>query len=189
MLFAAFATIWTLLAGPAWTSPLDQIGSIVAWDALSEDTVNATAMMFARGPGDPVPGNATIHHCQNSGQDEIAVFDSIDMTPQVLRKNADLNVTVSGQLRQLIEDGAMLEIKVKYSVLPVPIVRRKYPLCEMLKHAGISCPIPAGALGFNKTWHIPNTSIPPGRYHINVNAYTKDKTPIVCLNIDQRFKR
>ncbi|KAF3760961.1 hypothetical protein M406DRAFT_334581 [Cryphonectria parasitica EP155] len=187
LLAPAVAIVWTLLMGLTWSSPVDQHGKMTTWDSFSEAIGNATSMLFSKAPGDRVAGNASIYHCKNTGQNDIAEFNFINTSPQVLHRNSDFNVTVSGRLRQLVEDGAMMDIKVKYSVLPVPVVRRKYSLCELLKYTGTTCPIPVGDLGFDRSWHIPDRFIPRGMYHIYINAYTKNKDPIACLVINQRF--
>lgn len=68
---------------------------------------------------------------------------------------------MAGQLKQDIQDGASVEIRIKYH--GIRFFKRSFSICDELKKIGLACPMPAGAFAFNKTLTIPDKSIPKVR--------------------------
>lgn len=82
-----------------------------------------------------------------------------------MNRNKPVSVNVSASLDQAIVDGAIVELSVKYSIIPIKIISRKDPLCTLIKEIGIECPFPPGPIGFEQEIMVPNRFIPPVRYY------------------------
>lgn len=181
-LVAVSSNVLLLLARLAWGSPVEHDRVSEGWGPTTEDTANTTLLA----PGERIPGDSTVHHCRNTGQDDLLSIEFIDMSPKVLQRyvshkglvaslvrldgwliyrdrNKEVTVKFSGWLYQPILEGALVEISVKYLMIPVKIINRKDYLCNLLKEIGLSCPIKPGELSFTKSAPIPNRFIPPVR--------------------------
>lgn len=78
-------------------------------------------------------------------------------------RNSEVSIKTAGWIHEKVEAGAMVEISAKYSIIPIKIINRKDELCSLIGQVGLSCPIEAGAVAFDKTTTIPNRMIPSVR--------------------------
>lgn len=103
----------------------------------------------------------------NCGQPEdLLQLQSLDYFPSPPQRNQFLNVTLKGQLNGVIDEGAKVNLAVKwgYVRIPVPAV----DVCKELNggmagDAGLKCPVPSGELelkqGFMLPGSIPDVSV------------------------------
>lgn len=69
---------------------------------------------------------------------------------------------MAGQLKQDIQNGSSVEIRIKYH--GIRVFKRSFSICDELKEIGLGCPMSAGPFAFNKTLTIPDKSIPRVRF-------------------------
>lgn len=85
-----------------------------------------------------------------------------------------------------IEDGAEIQLHVKYG--PITIVRQTADLCETVKNVDLECPLKKGEKKLTKEVAL-SSVIPPGKYTVLADVYTKDKDKITCLTATVEFHR
>lgn len=71
-----------------------------------------------------------------------------------------LNVTISGEVRETITEGAYILVTVK--VGRIKLISTTADFCEETAAVGVSCPIIKGKLDLTKTVNLPS-AIPPVR--------------------------
>lgn len=69
-------------------------------------------------------------------------------------------VNTSASLAKTIGDDIIVELVVKYSVIPIKIINRKDPMCLLVKQIGLECPFAAGDIDFQKQVMVPDRFIP-----------------------------
>jgi len=61
-------------------------------------------------------------------------------------------------------------------------------LCEQADKVDLKCPLKKGEMTLSKTVQLPK-EIPPGKYTVLADVYTKDNEKITCLTATVFFKR
>ena len=123
--------------------------------------------------------------------DDSALFKlhSITMMPDPPRKNAHLNVHISGELTGNICDGT-LHVSVRFGALP--LLSKVFELCSFLRqyesYALPQCPLRLGRIVYEKSFWIPR-QIPTGLYTMEAEAKTNRGAPIFCLQTKLKLAR
>ena len=73
---------------------------------------------------------------------------------------AKLEIKATGTVLQTIEDGAYINLVVKYGL--IRLINQKADLCEQTEKADLKCPIEKGHLSVTKSVDIPR-EVPPVR--------------------------
>lgn len=125
----------------------------------------------------PVPGDSPIVEC-DALESQILDLQSVVLTPNPPEKGQNLTVTAKGYLSEDVEDGAYVEVEVRYGF--IKLIHQTFDLCEEISKVDLECPIKKGEQIITKEVEIPD-EVPPGRYMVNARAYTKDDEFITCL--------
>lgn len=97
-----------------------------------------------------------------------------------------LTVTAKGNLTASVKAGAYINLQVKYGL--ITIIKQTADLCDTVKNVDLKCPIEDGETKLTKEVDLPK-QIPPGKYSVIADAYTKDDEKITCLTAMVEFKR
>jgi hypothetical protein len=158
---AAFATAATAL--PSWFEGQDVI-------AADDDLV--------------VPGQNPLHYCSADRDDDIVKIEKVDLSPNPPVPGAKLEIKATGTVLEPIEDGAYINLVVKYGL--IRLINQKADLCEQTEKADLKCPIEKGHLSVTKSVDIPR-QVPPGKYAVHAEVLSKDDKPITCLDATVTF--
>lgn len=134
--------------------------------------------------GEPVPGQSPLKYCGPT-DDDLLKIDYVDITPNPPTPGAKLIIKASGTIMQDIDEGAYLKVEVKYGY--IKLVNQIIDLCENAGQVDMECPVKKGELVVQKEVDLPK-AIPPGKYHVMADVYTKDDEPITCLTADIFFR-
>ncbi|KAJ3402575.1 Phosphatidylglycerol/phosphatidylinositol transfer protein [Chytridiales sp. JEL 0842] len=108
----------------------------------------------------------------------------ISISPDPPKRGAPLTVHVSGVLSEDVTDGSVADVKVKLGV--IKLLEQRMELCKEIKQIGRECPVEKGDVEIVHTVDIPR-EVPPGRYSVDVNAYTASQESLACLRIKFRM--
>ncbi|ODV79890.1 uncharacterized protein CANTADRAFT_21167 [Suhomyces tanzawaensis NRRL Y-17324] len=139
--------------------------------------------VFPNPDNKPVPGDSPIVQCEAS-EPQILNLQKVVIDPNPPNRGQNLTFTAVGVLSQDVEDGAYVEVDVRYGF--IKLVHQTFDLCEEITKVDLECPIKKGPQTIKKTVEIPN-EVPPGKYIINARAYTKDDVFITCLSATVDF--
>jgi hypothetical protein len=131
----------------------------------------------------PVPGDSPISQCDIS-QSQILSLNKVIVTPNPPARGENLTFLAEGVLAQDIEDGAYVDVDVRYGF--IKLLHQTFDLCDEIENVGLECPIKKGPQTIQKEVQIPN-EVPPGRYIVYARAYTKDDEFITCLTATVDF--
>ncbi|KAK3691179.1 Phosphatidylglycerol/phosphatidylinositol transfer protein [Vermiconidia calcicola] len=164
----------------------------VAASALLASSVSARSSLFGSSievaPFDEalkVPGDNPLQHCKDP-KDDILDLESVDLSPNPPKPGKTLTITATGTLSQNVTKGATVHLQVKYGL--ITIVKQTADLCETVKNVDLKCPIEKGEMTLEKDVDLPK-EIPPGKYHVIADVYTKDEDKVTCLTATVEFKR
>jgi hypothetical protein len=79
-----------------------------------------------------------------------------------------------------------VHLQVKYGL--IRILNQEVDLCEQADKVDLECPLKKGEMVLTKTVQLPK-EIPPGKYTVLADVYTKDNEKITCLTATVMFKR
>ncbi|KAI9830682.1 MAG: Phosphatidylglycerol/phosphatidylinositol transfer protein [Phylliscum demangeonii] len=130
-----------------------------------------------------VPGHNPLKFCHEKHEDYL-VIDHVDLSPNPPLAGKNLTVDAVGVFQQDIEDGAYVTLSVKWNL--IWLLRRRTDLCEQFKNVNLTCPIKKGESVVTKIIELPR-EIPPGRYTVVADVFTKDDKPITCLTAEVVF--
>ncbi|TLD26780.1 hypothetical protein PspLS_04794 [Pyricularia sp. CBS 133598] len=133
-----------------------------------------------------IPGESPLKLCDGDHKDDILKITKVDLSPNPPKAGESLVIKASGDVTQKIEDGAYINLSVKYGL--IRLINTKADLCEQIKNVDLDCPIDEGKLDIVKSVDLPN-EIPPGKYTVFADVYTKDNKKISCLTAEVRFER
>ena len=105
-------------------------------------------------------------------------LDEVIVTPNPPVAGQNLTFTTVGTLDKTIEEGAYVEVEVRYGF--IKLIHQTYDLCEEIVKVDLQCPIKLGKQTITKNVEIPE-EVPPGKYLVVARAYTKDDEYITCL--------
>ncbi|KAJ7785181.1 ML domain-containing protein [Mycena maculata] len=123
----------------------------------------------------------------NCGEDTDAVqIQSISVSPDPPKIGAALTVTIDAEVKETIEEGATADVLVR--VGRIKLLQQTFDLCEEAEKANatISCPVEPGPYTIVQTVELPK-EVPKLKYVINVQGYTKDEEPMVCVDLTVQF--
>ena len=154
--------------------------------------VSARASLFGSSPDIApwdetldVPGENPLQHCQVP-EDDILTLESVDLDPNPPKPGKTLTVTAKGKLSETVKKGAKVHLQVKYGL--ITIIKQTADLCDTVKNVDKKCPLEKGDVTIEKSVDLPK-EIPPGKYNVIADAYTKDEDKITCLKASVEFKR
>jgi len=131
-----------------------------------------------------VPGDNPLSYCQAEHVDDLLVLDHVNLDPNPPNAGQTLTIEAVGTLLEDVEDGAYVILQVKYGL--IRLVNTQANLCEQVSNVDLSCPVKKGKTTITKDVELPN-EIPPGKYTVFADAYTKDKKKIICLEATVQF--
>ncbi|KIW06117.1 uncharacterized protein PV09_03284 [Verruconis gallopava] len=132
-----------------------------------------------------VPGSNPLLFCEDP-TDNILTIDNVDLDPNPPEAGKKLSIVASGTLHKDIEPGAKVHLQVKFGL--ITLINQEADLCDQVKNVELECPLKAGDLTLTKEVDLP-AQIPPGKYSVLADVYTKDKEKITCLTADVWFHR
>ncbi|KAL1648389.1 Phosphatidylglycerol/phosphatidylinositol transfer protein [Diplodia intermedia] len=132
-----------------------------------------------------VPGDNPLFFCDDPA-DNILTIKSADLDPNPPEAGTNLNIKASGTLSEKVEEGAKVRLQVKYGL--ITLIKQEASLCEYVKEVGLECPLEKGDLNLTKDVELPN-QIPPGKYTVLADVFTKDNAKITCLTASVQFHR
>ncbi|KAJ5569626.1 uncharacterized protein N7459_009056 [Penicillium hispanicum] len=128
----------------------------------------------------PVKGDNPLQFCDNPSA-HLLKIDSVDLSPNPPLPGQTLNIKASGTLLKTIEDGAKVNLVVKWGL--ITLIQQTADLCEQIANVDLQCPLEKGELVLEKQVDLPK-QIPPGKYSVFADVYTKDKEQVTCLKAD-----
>ncbi|KAK6531623.1 Phosphatidylglycerol/phosphatidylinositol transfer protein, variant 2 [Orbilia ellipsospora] len=150
------------------TNLLSVLATAASASALSINLMsglNDQSPMISPATVPTIPGGSPITYCveanYNPKNDLVDIERiSIDPNPPVVGKS--LHLEVSGDVKQRIEEGAVLAVEVKLGV--IRLIKKDFDFCDLLSQANVtvSCPIEPGHLEVIKDQDLP-AQIPPVR--------------------------
>jgi len=81
-------------------------------------------------------------------------------------------------LRQPIEDGSYVDIKLKYGF--ITIINKRYDICENVDTIDKKCPLDDGDFTIKKEFDLPK-AIPAGEYELTATAFSRDNNSVTCM--------
>lgn len=132
-----------------------------------------------------VPGDNPLQHCQDP-EGDILELEEVDLDPNPPSPGKTLTITATGKLNQKVEKGAKIHLQVKYGL--ITIIKQTADLCDTIKNVDLKCPLDKGDIEIEKDVDLPK-QIPPGKYNVIADVYTKDEDKITCLTASVEFKK
>ncbi|KAK1771383.1 ML domain-containing protein [Phialemonium atrogriseum] len=133
-----------------------------------------------------VPGKSPLKYCREDRADDIIKIESVDLLPNPPEAGAELIINAVGTVYETIEEGAYVNLQVKYGL--IRLVNTRADLCEQIKNVDLECPIEKGLISITKAVNLPK-EIPPGKYTVEADVYTLDDEHITCLKATVVFGR
>ncbi|KAF2489337.1 hypothetical protein BU16DRAFT_531660 [Lophium mytilinum] len=130
-----------------------------------------------------VPGDNPLFFCSDPA-DDILTIENVDLSPNPPEKGKTLTIKAKGTLNEAIEDGAKVHLQVKYGL--ITLINQEADLCEQVKQVDLECPLDKGKLVLSKDVDLPR-EIPPGKYTVLADVFTKDNEKITCLTAHISF--
>ncbi|KAJ5243220.1 MD-2-related lipid-recognition [Penicillium citrinum] len=128
----------------------------------------------------PVEGNNPLDYCENPAGNVLTI-DSVDLDPNPPKPGATLTINASGTLSETVDKGATVALVVKWGV--ITLVKQTVDLCDEIKNVDLECPLEKGHMSLTKEVKLP-AQIPPGKYSVLADVYTKDQKKVTCLKAD-----
>ncbi|KAJ9669714.1 Phosphatidylglycerol/phosphatidylinositol transfer protein [Coniosporium apollinis] len=132
-----------------------------------------------------VPGKNPLSFC-SAPTDDILKIDHVDLDPNPPEAGKTLNISASGTLRSKVEEGSTIHLQVKYGL--ITLINQQTPLCDQVKNVDLECPLEKGEMKLSKSVDLPR-EIPPGKYTVLADVYTKEDKRITCLTATITFGR
>jgi len=132
-----------------------------------------------------VPGENPLSFCSDASKD-LLIIEKVDLDPNPPEAGKPLSISAKGNLTADIEKGAKIHLQVKYGL--ITLINQEADLCEQVKQVDLECPLKKGELELTKDVDLPN-QIPPGRYTVLADVFTKDGDKITCLTATVVFHR
>ncbi|KAI9839223.1 MAG: Phosphatidylglycerol/phosphatidylinositol transfer protein [Sarea resinae] len=132
-----------------------------------------------------VPGDSPLEFCQKT-TDDILEIDHVNLDPNPPQAGQVLTIEASGLLHERVEEGAYVNLQVKYGL--IRLINQRADLCEQVKNVDMECPLEKGKLVVTKDVELPK-EIPPGKYTVLADVYNVDNEKITCLTATVVFPR
>ncbi|KAK4226350.1 putative Phosphatidylglycerol/phosphatidylinositol transfer protein precursor [Podospora fimiseda] len=130
--------------------------------------------------GDPleVPGQNPLKYCDADRGDDIIDIEKVTLTPNPPEAGTTLVIEATGTVKEDIEEGAYVMLQVKYGY--IRLINTQADLCKEMKNVEMECPIEKGKITITKSVELPK-EIPPGKYTVLADVFSKDDDHITCL--------
>ncbi|KAI9045845.1 ML domain-containing protein [Aspergillus affinis] len=125
-----------------------------------------------------VPGDNPLDFCNDPAGDLVKI-ESVDLAPNPPLPGKTLTIKATGTFRETIEEGAYVLLQVKYGL--ITLIKQQADLCEQIVNVDLKCPLEKGEMSFTKNVDLP-AHIPPGKYSVHADVFTKDDKRITCLD-------
>ncbi|KAF2433543.1 phosphatidylglycerol/phosphatidylinositol transfer protein precursor [Tothia fuscella] len=132
-----------------------------------------------------VPGKNPLEFCADP-KDDLLIIENVDLDPNPPEAGKGLSIAAKGNLTQQVEEGAKVHIQVKYGL--ITLINQETDLCDQVKQVDLECPLKKGELDLTKDVELPS-QIPPGKYTVLADVFTKDGDRITCLTATIQFHR
>ncbi|AET40038.1 sterol transporter Ecym_5275 [Eremothecium cymbalariae DBVPG len=127
----------------------------------------------------PIPGDSPLEKCDLAEEQSLEIH-YIDLTPNPPERGANLTIDAEGVLYSTVDEGSyvMVEVRLGY----IKLLTQTFDLCEQLEEndLGYECPLLPGTYTISETVEIP-VQVPPGKYTVQVRAFTGDDQEVACL--------
>ncbi|KAJ7655918.1 ML domain-containing protein [Mycena rosella] len=112
---------------------------------------------------------------------------SIAVSPDPPKIGAPLTVSINAAVTETIDEGATADVLVKVGV--IKLLQKTFDLCEEARNANatVSCPVTPGAYTIVQSVELPK-EVPKLKYVINVQGFTQDEEPMVCVDLTVQFR-
>jgi len=124
---------------------------------------------------------------ESCGEDsDPIVINEIQVSPDPPEVGEDLTVTVTGTANEPIQEGAFADVAVKLGL--IKLLSKTFDLCEEARKANmtVQCPVEEGTYTVTQTVALPK-EIPRVKFKIEVEGYTVDEDPLMCLELSVNF--
>ncbi|OJD14789.1 hypothetical protein AJ78_04911 [Emergomyces pasteurianus Ep9510] len=162
------ALIWSSLAVGAPS---------IAWFSESQTPISLEGKKLG------VPGNNPLYFCSQPETD-ILTIESVNLSPNPPVPGQTLAINASGTFSKQVDEGAKVQVQVKYGL--IRLINQEADLCQEISNVNMECPLEEGKMSFTKLVELPK-EIPPGKYTVLADVYTKDKERITCLKAEVTF--
>jgi len=136
----------------------------------------------------PVHNSASWSYTDCGLPTDVIEVRSLTVSPDPPVPGKELTVKASGLVKETIEDGAYATVVVKLGL--IKILTKDFDICEEAKtaNATIQCPVKNGVYEVEQTVPLPK-EIPPAKFRVNVQAFTKDDDAMLCLDLFVDFTK
>ncbi|EKM78708.1 hypothetical protein AGABI1DRAFT_114313 [Agaricus bisporus var. burnettii JB137-S8] len=119
---------------------------------------------------------------------DLVQIESIAISPDPPQPGKDLTVTVNGIATDVVQAGAYADVTVKLGL--IKLLKKEFDVCEEAHNANltIQCPVQPGSYEVRHTVALPK-EIPPAKYKVEVEGYTADDDPLLCLKLTVDFMK
>ncbi|KKY39493.1 putative phosphatidylglycerol phosphatidylinositol transfer protein [Diaporthe ampelina] len=149
-------------------------------DGTDDDVRDPSIADGATWPGEKIPGQNSFNLCKGDRSYDALVVNQLDLNPNPPLRGHDLTVLAAGTVNRPIEQGALVEVKVK--IIGSEVYHHKFDLCGEMEKLGQSCPMAPGIYYFNQSFPIPKEGIPHATLAVNALAKFPDGSPITCID-------
>ncbi|PSN69338.1 phosphatidylglycerol/phosphatidylinositol transfer protein precursor [Corynespora cassiicola Philippines] len=132
-----------------------------------------------------VPGDNPLYFCEDPANN-ILTIEKVDLSPNPPEPGKTLTIKATGKFNEVVEEGSKMHLQVKYGL--ITLINQDADLCETIQKADLSCPLEKGEMSLTKDVDLPK-EIPPGRYSVLADVYSKDGDKITCLKSQIAFHR
>jgi hypothetical protein len=133
-----------------------------------------------------VPGQNPLKYCDADRSDDIITIEEVILAPNPPEAGATLVIEAKGTVKETILEGAYVNLEVKYGY--IRLINTQADLCKEIKNVDLECPIEKGEISILKSVELPK-EIPPGKYTVQADVYSKDDEHITCLTATVAFGR
>jgi len=130
-----------------------------------------------------VPGKSPLRYCDKPDDNILEIYE-VNLDPNPPKAGENLTIVATGTLKEDIEEGAEATVEIKYGYVRLP--PQKIDICESIRALNKTCPIKKGDIEISTVVKLPD-QVPPGKYWVKANAYTKANDLITCLEADVTF--
>ncbi|KAI0830688.1 ML domain-containing protein [Trametes gibbosa] len=117
----------------------------------------------------------------------IVRINSIEVSPDPPKRGEDLTITVKGDAKDQVKDGAYADVTVKVGV--IKLLQKEFDVCEEAEkaNASIRCPVEKGHHEVTQTVALPK-EIPPAQFKVNIRGYTEEDEDLLCMDLMMDFR-
>lgn len=121
-------------------------------------------------------------------ENDLLELKSLSYQPEVPVRGEYLNITASGTLKEVVDEGSMANVVVKWGLIRVPVP--PVDICEKLDELPdqpFACPLPAQDFSVDNLSFMLPSNIPNGKFDVKVKLQNQEKQQITCLAIKLTF--